>query len=163
MRTNEDIEQALGACGPAVWRACAVYFRGQADAEDAYQETFLRYALADDTRFTSTEHKQAWLIRVATNVCKDMLRRAERRNQPLDESEADQAPAPQDPLAQPGSFTSEVLDALHSLDDPPRTPVYLAVCEGYPAPDIARLLDAPLNTVYTWISRGKKALKEALS
>ncbi|MEI3548049.1 MAG: sigma factor-like helix-turn-helix DNA-binding protein [Adlercreutzia sp.] len=31
------------------------------------------------------------------------------------------------------------------------------------APDIASMLDVPVNTVYSWIARGKKTLKEALS
>ena len=53
--------------------------------------------------------------------------------------------------------------AFHALDDPPRLPLYLAVYEGYTAPEIARMLDAPVNTVYSWISRGRKLLKEALS
>ena len=41
------------------------------------------------------------------------------------------------------------------LDDPPHSrPV---------SPEIASMLDAPVNTVYSWIARGKKTLKEALS
>lgn len=41
--------------------------------------------------------------------------------------------------------------------------LYLALYEGYTAPEIAEMLDAPVNTVYSWIARGKKTLKEALS
>ena len=52
---------------------------------------------------------------------------------------------------------------MRRLDDPPRTPVYLALYEGYTAPEIASMLDVPVNTVYSWIARGKKTLKEALS
>lgn len=51
---------------------------------------------------------------------------------------------------------------MDALDDPPRTPVYLALYEGYTAPEIAEMLGAPVNTVYSWIARGKKTLKEAL-
>lgn len=61
------------------------------------------------------------------------------------------------------SRVKEVLDAMSDLDDPPRTPVYLALYEGYTAPEIASMLDVPVNTVYSWIARGKKTLKEALS
>ena len=55
-----------------------------------------------------------------------------------------------------------MLDALRALDDPPRTPLYLALYEGYTVPEIARMVDAPDNTVYSWIARGKKRLKEVL-
>ena len=53
--------------------------------------------------------------------------------------------------------------AMHDLGDPPRTAVYLALYEGYTAPEIARMLDVPVNTVYSWISRGRKILQEVLS
>ena len=68
-----------------------------------------------------------------------------------------------DPAAQPGSATSEVVSAMRALDDPPRTPLYLSIYEGYSAPEIASMLDAPVNTVYSWISRGRAQLRSALS
>ena len=72
------------------------------------------------------------------------------------------APVSSDPAVQPDSRIVEVLDAMSNLDDPPRTPVYLALYEGYTAPEIAAMMDVPVNTVYSWIARGKKTLKEAL-
>lgn len=133
--------------------------RSRADAEDAFQDTFMKYALADEVPFTGEEHRKAWLIRVAANRCRDMQRAAHRRNEPL---ESAASPVSRDPLTQPGSRIQEVLDAMDALDDPPRTPVYLALYEGYTAPEISELLGAPVNTVYSWIARGKKTLKEAL-
>jgi len=162
MRPRADIEQAMELHGGTVWRVCVLHFGGTVDAQDAYQNTFLKYALADSSTFEDEEHRKAWLIRVAGNACKDMLRAASRKDEPLGES-ATLIPAPSDPLSQPASLYSEVIDAVRALPDPPKTPLYLSLCEGYAASDIADLLDAPVNTVYSWISRGKKMLKEALS
>lgn len=149
--------------GDTVWRVCILSLRHDADAQDAFQDTFMKYALADSAAFEGEEHRKAWLIRVATNVCRDVLRRASRRTAvPFDEPLAELVPSA-DPEAQPGSATHEVIEALRSLDDPPRTPLYLAVYEGYTAQEIAALVDAPVNTVYSWISRGKKQLKEVLA
>ncbi|MCI2242988.1 RNA polymerase sigma factor [Adlercreutzia sp. JBNU-10] len=149
--------------GDTVWRVCLLSLRHEADAQDAFQDTFMRYALADATAFEGDEHRKAWLIRVATNACRDMLRRASRRtNVGLDEG-LDQLVAASDPEEQPGSAVHEVIDAMRALDDPPRTPLYLALYEGYTAPEIAALVDAPVNTVYSWISRGRKQLKEVLA
>ena len=162
MRPRTDIEQAIEVYGAVVWRVCVLHFGRGGDAEDAYQNVFLKYALAESVFFEGEEHRKAWLIRVAGNTCKDMLRAAARRDEALGES-ASLVPAPPDPLTQPASFHSEVIDAMRSLPDPPRTPLYLSLCEGYVAADIADMLGAPVNTVYSWISRGKKMLKEALS
>ena len=148
--------------GDAVWRACRLHLSSEHDAQDAYQETFLRYASAD-TVFADEEHRKAWLIRVATNVCRD-IQRLMRRSTPDSAVVEKAAPvAPADPLTSPGSAASEVVDALRSLPDPPRTPLYLSICEEYPATDIAEMMNVPVNTVYTWIARGKKNLRRALS
>lgn len=175
MRPARDIEQTMERHADAVWRVCLLYFPCEADCQDAFQETFLRYALADTAAFADDEHRKAWLIRVARTRCLDMLKAANRTRTvaseaALEEAESRQSratPAPSGPAPkafdQPGSFTSEVVDALQALDDPPRTPLYLALCEEYTAPEIAQLLDAPVNTVYSWIARGKKYLREVLS
>ena len=161
MRPTEDIEIALETHGPAVWRICMLYLRNQVDAQDAYQDTFLKYALAERTYFDNEEHRKAWLLRVASNACKDVLKSAARRNVELDQAHPLDQPSA-DPLEQPDSDYRAAINALRSLDDPPRTPLYLFLVEGYPATEIAKMLDAPVNTVYSWISRGKKLLKETL-
>lgn len=163
MRDKKDIEQAIDIHGPTVWRVCANFFRAEQDAQDAFQEAFIKYALADSAQFSDEEHRKAWLIKVASNQCKDMLRASCRTDQSLNQDAGCAAIPAKDPAEQPGSLQSEVLDAFRSLDDPPRLPLYLAIYEGYTAPEIAKLLDAPVNTVYSWISRGRKMLKEALS
>ena len=172
MRPASDIERTMERHADTVWRVCLLYFACEADCQDAFQETFLRYALADTTTFADDDHRKAWLIRVARTRCLDMLKAANRtrtaggealaaaeRQQPTANTVQPATP----PDEQPGSFTSEVVDALQALDDPPRTPLYLALCEEYTAPEIAQLLDAPVNTVYSWIARGKKHLREVLS
>ncbi|WP_165046189.1 RNA polymerase sigma factor [Adlercreutzia sp. ZJ138] len=162
MRESRDIEKTMQRHADEVWRVCVLCFHTHADAQDAFQDTFLKYALADDVVFEGDEHRKAWLIRVASNVCKDMLKAAARRTVALDNSRSQSIPAPVDPLTQPASFESEVVNVMRSLDDPPRTPLYLSICEGYTAPEIATMVDAPVNTVYSWLARGKRQLREAL-
>ena len=163
MRPHEDKEPARNAHGSTGWRVCVLYFRASADAQDAFQDTMVKYALADTVSFNDDEHRKAWLIRVATNTCKDMLKASSRTNVPLEEGACANGLVSCDEVAQPASFSSEVVDALRGLTDPPRTPLYLSLYEGYTAPEIATMVDAPVNTVYSWIARGKTLLKEALT
>lgn len=160
MRSSADIEKAIDVYGNTVWRVCVLYFKHHADAQDAFQDAFLKYALSD-MDFNEEEHRKAWLIRVTTNVCKDMLRASHRKNLLIDDA-SDGGVIFTSTDLQPGSLLSEALDAIRSLPDPPRTPVYLALYEGYTAPEISEMLDAPVNTVYSWVSRGKQQLKEVL-
>lgn len=162
MRSKEDIEQAMTRHADAVWRVCVLHFSERQDAQDAFQNTFLNYALADGTLFNDEEHRKAWLLRTASNACKDLWRASSRRLSRRAAPERMDQVAASDPASQPGSFESDVVDAMRSIDDPPRTPLYLSLYEGYTAPEIAEMLDAPVNTVYTWISRGKAALRKLL-
>ncbi|MDO4442382.1 MAG: RNA polymerase sigma factor [Slackia sp.] len=161
MRDAQDIEHAIDRFGDAVWRACLTYVPAH-DAEDAFQNTFAKYA-RHDAAFNGEEHAKAWLLRVAINDCKDMLRSRARSHASLD-AEIDRwgdafAPAANDCASE----VREVLDAVDRLSDPPKTPLYLFACEGYSVPEIARMMEVPEGTVYSWISRGRKQLKEALS
>lgn len=163
VRPHEDIERAMERHGSTVWRVCVLYFRVSSDAQDAFQDTMMKYALADEASFSDEEHRKAWLIRVAANTCKDLLKAAHRSDARLDEDDLEGSYISNDQGAQPSSFSSDVVDAMRGLPDPPRTPLYLSLYEGYTAPEIAQMIDAPVNTIYSWIVRGKKQLKEALS
>ncbi len=163
MRSNRDIEQAVNDYGDTVWRICALHFHWHTDAQDAFQNTFLKYAQADNTVFTSEEHRKAWLVRVATNACNDIHRSHTRHPETELNENMTASLSSSDPATQPSSLAREAIDALQSLPDPPRTPLYLSIVEGYTAPEIAEITEAPVNTVYSWIRRGKKLLKEALS
>ncbi len=161
MRTHADIESAIDQLGDTVWRVCVLFFKESADAQDAFQETFLKYSLSNKD-FADLEHRKAWIIVVAKNTCKDMLKSASRQT-----VSADQDPQMLDRADSSGfgsqSREREVLDAIRALDDPPRSPVYLSLYEGYSAPEISHMLSMPENTVYSHVSRGRKLLKEALS
>lgn len=163
MRSKHDIEQTMQAYGDTVWRVCALHFPGHIDAQDAFQNTFLKYAQADTQSFADEEHKKAWLVRVATNACNDIHRGYSRHPEVGLEEGSVASMASQDSSVHLAFLAREAIDAMRSLPDPPRTPLYLSVVEGYSAPEIAEMTGTPINTVYSWIRRGKKRLKEALS
>ena len=100
-------------------RLCALYLHERADREDIMQETFLRYA-QHDAPFAGEEHKRAWLLRVATNLCKDLLKSAAARNESLDSLREDTQYDVEDESADDGSAAlerSELMAALRSLED----------------------------------------------
>lgn len=161
LRPSADIEHAMTQHSDSVWRVSFVMLSGnEHDAQDVYQDVFLRYALEERT-FNDDEHVKAWLITTTKNRCLDILKAASRKVGFFDE-DVSQIASTKHPDEQPDNFRSEVIDALFDIDDPPRTPLYLALVEEYPATEIAEMLDVSVNTVYSWISRGKEKLKEAL-
>lgn len=159
MRNDEDIENAIVLYGDAVLRACLSVLSNHHDAEDAFQETFLRYARCD-REFTDENHKKAWLLRTCINLGRDRLRRASMKDVPLDR--ADQA-LTADSEADALSRRLSIREAMRRLPPDQRTALLLSVVEGYCAREIAQIMGKPENTVYSLITRGKKKLKEVLS
>ena len=85
MRSEEDINWAIGKYADMVKRICVLHLKNHADTEDIFQTVFLKYAL-HTSAFQSEEHEKAWLIRVTLNACRDLLRSFFRsRTVPLEE------------------------------------------------------------------------------
>ena len=159
MRDAADITATVKTHSNTVMRVCTLYFRGRPEREDALQDTFLKYAQSQ-TQFEDEEHRKAWLIRVATNVCKDMLKRSEAKTQLVDE--IDEAAKPNWSQDETSSRAEALAAALQKIDDKYRVPLYLKYYEGYTAAEIAAMLAIPENTVYTNLARGRERLKEVL-
>lgn len=159
MRSSGDIEQAMHVYSDVVWRACLVYL-SPSEAEDIFQDTFTKYAL-HDADFRDESHKKAWLLRIAINACKDILKAKRVKNESLENRLNSKGEMPD---ATEGSNVAlrEILDVLNSLGDPPKTELYLSLYEGYTAREIAKITGEPEGTVYSWISRGKKQLRKKL-
>ena len=161
MRNPDDITRAVEEHADTVLRVCAVYFGSKPERDDAFQETFIKYAQAG-TAFTDDEHRKAWLIRVAANTCKDMLKRADSKTVLLDAID-DQAKPQWCANEQDGMGADELVGALQQLEEKHRIILHLKYFEGYSAQEIGAMLDMPENTVYTHLARGRKKLKEVLT
>ena len=154
MRTETEVNSAMERYSDMILRLCIVYLKNNADAEDVFQNVFLKYTLYDRP-FESDEHEKAWLIRVTVNACKDWVKSFFYSRTVSLEELRDYAP----------EATGEqyaVMEAVWSLPRQYRDVIYLHYYEGYTAPEIAGILKRNPNTVYTHLHKGKELLKEAL-
>ena len=151
LRSDAFLSSAMESCGDAVYRLAYCRLGNRADAEDVYQEVFLRL-LRDTTDFRDMEHLKAWLLRVALSRCTDMRRSAWfRRTAPLEA--APEAAAPE------SERFSELWQAVGSLPADQRSAVYLHYVEGYVTDEIAALTGCRPSTVRTRLFRARKKLK----
>ena len=72
-RPADDLEKTIEKYGDMLYRLCFIMLKNESDAEDAVQETVIKL-YQKSPAFRDEEHEKAWLIRVATNQCRDMLR-----------------------------------------------------------------------------------------
>lgn len=152
--SRDRITAAMEKYSDTVYRICWLYMKNKEDADDAFQDVFLRYIQAG-RRFASDEHEKAWLCTVAFNRCKDLLRSASRRKVVSLETVEEPSYRP----AEPGN---PVLEAVQALPDKYRDTIYLYYYEGYSTAQIAAILRCRENTVYSQLSRGRQMLKERL-
>lgn len=163
-----DIEGIFRRHVKTVWRLCYSYLGSEAEAEDATQATFMR--LIDHPRsFEDEDHERAWLLVVAANVCKDVLKSAVRtRVVPLGDDALEPAADQEggvgiDPArAVEHDDRDAVLKAVRELPEKYREVVFLHYYEGWKTDDIARHLGAPPSTVRNRLRDARLLLKKAL-
>ena len=143
-------QDAVEAHGDRLFRLCFVLLGSSADAEDAVQETLLKY-LQSAPIFETAEHEKAWLLRVAANHCRDVYRRRTRHPQTsLEELD----------LAAPGTESRELLDALMTLPEKFRVVLVLHYVEGYRVEEVAKIIGRTPSAVKMRLQKGRRLLAQ---
>ena len=146
--------RAVERWGDLVWRLALVRTANVSDAEDVFQEVFLRYFRQEDrAAFFQDEHRKAWLIRCTVNRAKSLLTSPWRRRT-----------VPLETAAQIGVEDEyrEVYGAVLALPEKYRTVIHLFYFEGLSVAEIAADLNATEGTIKSQLSRGRALLREAL-
>lgn len=128
----------------------------EADASDLVQEAFLRYARSGVV-LEQPEQARAWLF---TTLHRLFLRQVHQtRREPSQEEEIlDQEALPTEPDLPRELDGQRALAALGELAEHYRAPLTLFYLEEIPYREIAEILEIPLGTVMSRISRGKARL-----
>jgi len=152
--TDEAFAQAARAYGDTVYRVAYHALGNPSDAEDVMQTVLLRlYECKKE--FESEEHMKHWLLRVAVNESRKVLRSFWRRTSvPLEQWQ--EAPALEDPVR------AEVLEAVLALEPKYRLAVYLYYYEGLTVAETAAAMRANVSTVQTWLLRARDRLRGEL-
>jgi RNA polymerase sigma factor (sigma-70 family) len=143
-----------------------------ADVEDCTSEA-LRRALEEKSEVKGPV--RPWLLGIARHVALDALRARQKQRARNVDVTAD-APSStnlvMDRLIDPAAGADEQIEVaeraarvrrvLQVLPEGPRTALQLFHMEGLSYQEISARLEVPLGTVATWVTRGRKAMAEAL-
>ena len=150
--TEEQRTQVVNRWGDMVYRLALARTASVPDAEDVFQEVFLRY-FRHEERFHSDEHRKAWLIRCTVNRCKSLLASPWRkRTVPLETAEE---------MGVEDDYR-EVYSAVLSLPEKYRTVIHLHYFEGLSVAEMAAALQSTEGTVKSRLSRGRALLRDML-
>lgn len=151
MCTEAELGQVMDRYGTMVYRLAYSYLRSNADAEDIYQDVFLRYYQKRPV-FESEEHRKSWLLRVTINRGKSYAASTWfRHTVPLEEC-----------ISFPEPEEQHLDEALMQLSGKDRTLVHLFYYEGLSIREISDLLSRKESTVRTQLTRARKRLGKIL-
>ncbi len=148
--------------------------RNRADAEDVVQETYAK-AFTAFHQFQPGTNLKAWLYRIMSNTFINTYRKAQRSPKLADdpqiddwqlaqaESHAGVASTSAETEALAHLTDSRIVDAMRGLKAEYRYAVYLADVEEFSYKEIADILDIPIGTVMSRLSRGRAQLRQALT
>lgn len=146
------VEFAVEKYSRMLFRISYSILLNEQDAEDALQETFIRY-MTKAPLFRDSEHEKAWLIRVVTNLSKNMTR-----------FRLHQSAHSTDELQSIGIDENDkgVFEAVMHLPVKYRTVLDLYYIEGYKANEIAGILGISDAAVRKRLQYGRMLLKKEL-
>lgn len=150
-----DLDRAVDLYGDMVYRIAMTYTKNGADAQDVFQDTFLRLVKYRET-IESEEHLKAWLVRVAVNCAKSFV--TSNWNKTTEGME-------ENPASEPVFETEEqsfLYEMILQLPEKTKLSMLLYYYEGYSVKEIAVIIEEKENTVKSYLNRGRKKLKQEL-
>jgi len=154
-----DFEEIVDRFYPMLYRFALSLARNEADACDLTQQTFSVWATKGHLLRDASKVK-SWLF---TTLYRDFIsnRRREMRWPKEELSEVEN----ELPCAMPETVdyleSTQVMEALQSIDETFRAPLVLFYLQEYSYEEIAHILEIPIGTVMSRLSRGKQKLQQA--
>lgn len=146
------LNDAMNKHGDEVYRLALCRLQNKTDAEDVYQEVFLKL-FSTKTDFEDDEHLKAWLLRVTINKCCDLRRCAWFKNKTVLENEI---------VAEMPDEYIDLWQSISVLSKDLRTVIWLHYVEGYKTEEISQILKCNSSTVRTKLYRARKKLRKDL-
>jgi len=158
---EKEIERLIQDYGNDVLRIAYMYLKDRHLAEDAFQEVFIRVYHKWDT-FREESSEKTWIIKIAINVCKDMLKSYWHRNVSFYELEDIYKLSNNTNDVELAMERKSLLENVLRLPDKYKDVILLYYYQGFSVQEIANILDTTVGNVTSLLSRARKLLKESL-
>ena len=132
-------------------------------ASDLVQQTFVIWA-EKGHQLKDRSKAKTWLFTTLHREFLSQIRRSKRYTEEgFDEDAAERIPAEDTADAERQMDGRRALELLHELDENYRAPLTLFYLQQHSYKEIAAILDIPIGTVMSRISRGKELLRKKMT
>ncbi len=153
-----DLRTELVAILPRLRRFCMAIARGQDAGDDLCQATIER-ALSRADQFEQGTRLDSWMFRIAKNIMIDAARRTKTRGVEIEVD--DSLPIVGDDgvqIVEGRSDLAHARTAMAALPDEQRVLLALVVIDGKSYKEASDILEIPMGTVMSRISRARRAI-----
>lgn len=170
--TAAELSQLVDSCGADLYRFCRHLTGSTPEAEDLYQETFLKAAELSG-RIDPSGNPKSYLISVAVRLWKNKTRKSAWRRRIADVRSTEAGDGSELPLRDPATPTPEesllerelreaVIRCVNALPDIYRIPVSMYYAADLPVREIAAVLHLPEGTVKRRLHHARITIKHEL-
>ncbi|ULO07237.1 sigma-70 family RNA polymerase sigma factor [Paenibacillus sp. 19GGS1-52] len=149
-RPGNHVMKSYEVYADMLFRIALVHLGSREDAEEATQDTFIKL-MEKAPPFKDDEHQKAWLIRVITNHCKNLLGRGWRKRVVRLEGAVSVTTNSPEDLA--------ILQLVLAMPVKYRTVIHLYYYEDYPVQEISKILQISESAVKMRLQRGRQLLR----
>lgn len=152
---NVEFNRIFDLYNEDIFRLIYSYTLNKQEAKDLLQETFIK--LYKNIYKLPKEDIQIkkWLIRVATNNCKDYFKS-------FWKSKVVVTDYYQTNSSNQANDSIELIEILYKLDKKYRIPIYLYYYEGYKLEEIAQILKENISTIKMRMKKAKEIIKKEM-
>lgn len=175
MHKENTYEEVITRNSDMVYRLAYSLVRTRADADDIYQEVFMRYIKAGPV-FDNEGHEKAWLVRVTVNCCKNYWKSPWMRRRAAFHEEAalyeKEAAGEKMCTVDSGLIWGEgevgnseeqlLIETVKELPEKYRVVIHLFYYEEMSVEEIGKITGMKASAVRTRLTRARKRLKEKL-
>ena len=147
---------------PALRRYARSLLRDRAAADDLLQDCLER-AITRWHQRRADGDARTWLFTILHNLAISRLRQMARRGRDVALDEADETVTARPPTQEDGLRHREMLRALATLPEEQRSVLLLVSVEDLTYGEAARVLDIPIGTVMSRLSRAREKLSRAMA
>lgn len=162
-KTSDQLTQAMVALQPRLRRFAFGLSGSMDDADELVQCTYER-ALSRLDQWQAGTRLDSWLYRILQTIWFNQLRAKKVRGEHLPHTEVDeQSCDKQQRQTEAGLMLTRVRQCISQLPEEQRAPLLLISVEGLSYKEAAEVLEVPVGTLTSRLSRGRLALMELLN
>ncbi|GMR22428.1 MAG: RNA polymerase sigma factor [Acidobacteriota bacterium] len=136
--------------------------KNPADAEELFQETFLR-ALGTSSRFDSSRRFKPWIFTIASNLARDRARRDRHWATPELRAAEDLPEKTEQRTESRWILRADLERALDELSEHHREVIELRYFEGMEEPEIAKAAGIPRGTVKSRLHHAMRKMRDLMT